>query len=123
MEHFIRREDGLWAGIHLLIEVYDGERLDDIDHVRSTLIQAATDIGAEILGEFFHEFPGGGVTGVIPLAESHISCHSFPETRYAAVDIFTCGACDPRDGIVALKKGFNTDHIEVTRIFRGKQKI
>jgi S-adenosylmethionine decarboxylase len=123
MEHFIRRDDGLWAGVHLLIEIYDAKNLDNVDHVRTTLLQAAEDIGATVLGDFFHDFPGGGVTGIVALAESHFSVHSWTETNYAAVDIFTCGDCDPNNGIKALKEGFDTDHVEVTQIFRGKQKI
>lgn len=127
MEHFIRREDGLWAGVHLLIEIYDAKNLNDVDHVRTTLLQAAEDIGATVLGDFFHEFMTdgvtGGVTGIVALAESHVSCHTWGETGYAAVDIFTCGDCDPRNGVKAIKHGFETDHVEITRIFRGKQKI
>ena len=38
-----------------------------------------------------HQFQPQGVTGLALLAESHISIHTWPESGYAAVDVFTCG--------------------------------
>ena len=39
----------------------------------------------------FHEFNPFGISGVVVIAESHLSIHTWPEYRYAAVDIFSCG--------------------------------
>lgn len=40
---------------------------------------------------FIHVFPGeGGVTGLLPLAESHLACHTFPEHGYAAFNLYCC---------------------------------
>ena len=39
----------------------------------------------------FHEFNPFGVSGIVVIAESHLSIHTWPEYRYAALDIFTCG--------------------------------
>jgi len=43
------------------------------------------------VGETFYHFSPYGVSGVVNIAESHISIHTWPEYKYAAVDIFTCG--------------------------------
>ena len=80
-------------GTHLLLDLEEcnSELLDDLEYVRSALLAAARDSGATIVGETFHKFKPIGVTGVVAIAESHISIHTWPEHGYAAADIFTCG--------------------------------
>lgn len=80
-------------GRHILLELNNCNRevLNDIDQLRKILISAARESGATILGESFHHFQPQGVSGVVVIAESHISIHTWPEYGYAAVDIFTCG--------------------------------
>ena len=77
-------------GTHLTIEI-DGvnpDLLKDVAFVRNSLIEAAVKTGAHILNDKFHDFgPNYGVTGVVSLAESHISVHTWPEYQYAAIDI------------------------------------
>lgn len=55
------------------------------------MLSAAEDLGVTILSDSFHKFSPQGVTGIIAIAESHFSIHTWPEHGYAAVDIFTCG--------------------------------
>ena len=81
-------------GTHLLIELRqcDPRYLDDLDYVRETMVAAAQIMDAQIIGESFHRFNPQGVTGVLAIAESHLSIHTWPELDYAAADIFTCGS-------------------------------
>ncbi len=81
-------------GIHLLLELREcnPELLNDLDHVRSSLVQAAESVGAHVIGESFHRFSPQGVTGILAIAESHISIHTWPEFNYAAADVFSCGS-------------------------------
>ena len=80
-------------GRHLLVELHDcnKEVLNDLDFIRDVMVKAAVDCGAEVLGESFHRFSPQGVSGVVVIAESHISIHTWPEYGYAAADVFTCG--------------------------------
>ena len=80
-------------GRHLLIELQDCNRevLNDLNFLREAMISAAVNCGAEVLGDSFHHFNPQGVSGVVVIAESHLSIHTWPEFGYAAVDIFTCG--------------------------------
>ena len=80
-------------GTHLLLEMNecDPMLLDDMAMVKEVLLAAAEEAGATVVGEVFHKFSPVGVTGIVCIAESHISIHTWPEHRYAAVDIFTCG--------------------------------
>ena len=78
---------------HLLLELYrcDYERLNDESFLRCTLNRAAKLAKATILNLISNKFEPQGVTAIALLAESHISIHTWPESNYSAVDIFTCG--------------------------------
>lgn len=80
-------------GRHLLLELKDcnEEVLNDLDFLRECLNEAAIECGATVVGESFYHFSPHGVSGVVNIAESHISIHTWPEYGYAAVDVFTCG--------------------------------
>lgn len=80
-------------GFHLLLELYDCpfDRLNDRAVVEAVVREAAVDAGVTIVESAFHEFSPHGVSGVLVIAESHISIHTWPEKGYAAVDLFTCG--------------------------------
>ena len=80
-------------GKHLLLELNDCDPklLNDISFIREVMLAAANESGATVLGESFHQFSPQGVSGVIIIAESHLSVHTWPEHGYAGADIFTCG--------------------------------
>ena len=78
---------------HLLLELYrcDCEKLNDESFLRCTLNRAAKLANATVLNLISNKFEPQGVTAIALLAESHISIHTWPESKYSAVDIFTCG--------------------------------
>jgi len=78
---------------HLLLELYrcDCEKLNDESFLRCTLNRAAKFANATVLNLISNKFEPQGVTAIAFLAESHISIHTWPESNYSAVDIFTCG--------------------------------
>jgi S-adenosylmethionine decarboxylase proenzyme len=80
-------------GKHLLLELNgcDPKLLNDISFIKETMLAAAKESGATVLGESFHQFSPQGVSGVIIIAESHLTVHTWPEHGYAGADIFTCG--------------------------------
>jgi S-adenosylmethionine decarboxylase len=65
--------------------------LRDLNKVRDALVSAAKEAKATIVEVAFHEFNPFGISGMVIIAESHLSVHTWPEYGYAAVDIFTCG--------------------------------
>ncbi len=78
---------------HLLLELYrcDYEKLNDESFLRCTLNKGAKLANATVLNLISNKFEPQGVTAIALLAESHISIHTWPESNYSAVDIFTCG--------------------------------
>ncbi len=80
-------------GKHLLVELKDcnPEIIKDLNTVREAMLTAARQARATIIDVAFHEFSPFGISGMIVIAESHLSIHTWPEYGYAAVDIFTCG--------------------------------
>ncbi|MEP1535660.1 MAG: adenosylmethionine decarboxylase [Paracoccaceae bacterium] len=109
-------------GTHVLLDLYAAQFLDDLGVVRDALLTAAHDVGATVLEQNFHVFGGGaGITGMVLLKESHISIHTWPETSFAAVDIFLCGGLSPDPAITVIEAAFNATHSKVTKISRGQK--
>lgn len=108
-------------GLHLLIDLWGGDHLDEIDYIERALKQSALACGANILAVSMHSFgKNAGVTGVIMLAESHISIHTWPEMKYAALDIFMCGKSDPYLAVPVLHELFKPVQMKVTETARGE---
>ena len=109
-----------YAGLHLLVDMWGAQHLQDCAAIEAVLHTAALACGATVLQGRFHTFsPSGGVTGVLLLAESHISIHTWPERHFAAVDLFMCANCDPRLGLPALQAFFQPERLEVQDVRRG----
>lgn len=108
-------------GRHFIFELFGCEKavLDDLPGIEAAIVKAAEAAGATVVGKVFHKFAPQGVTGVVIIAESHISIHTWPEIGYAAVDIFTCSArTEPMkafDVISSLLKPSTTSVVEVKR--------
>lgn len=119
--YFITRNGKSFAGSHLIVDLRDASHLDDIDYIKQTLIEAVDAAGASLLHIHLHHFsPGGGVSGVAVLAESHISIHTWPEHAFAALDVFMCGQCNPHEAIPVLRRAFAPGSIDVQEILRGE---
>lgn len=64
--------------------------LADADTLRRFCIDSISRSGLTVVGELFHQFEGGGVTGALVLAESHLAIHTWPELKSVTVDIYVC---------------------------------
>jgi S-adenosylmethionine decarboxylase len=120
-DYFVERDGMRFAGTHLLVDLWGASRLDDPHHIDAALREAAEAAGATILHSHFHHFsPNGGVSGVVVLAESHVSIHTWPERGFAAVDLFMCGACDPYLSVPVLRRAFTPDSVRLDERRRGR---
>ncbi len=109
-------------GTHIVCELSGcrQELLTDVDSVRQIMENAARESNAQILKVVFHRFQPQGVSGVVVLAESHISIHTWPEAGYAAVDFYTCGDhTDPWLACEYAAKNLGATSYLTTEVKRG----
>lgn len=108
-------------GDHYLVEfiLCDADIIKSVAGVKDSFLQSAKDAGATIINHCFHQFEPVGVTGFILLAESHFAIHTWPQDRYAAFDIFTCGPMFPAQAIEKLKNDFKAQQVKVQVFKRG----
>jgi len=118
--HFAIRNGVRCAGVHLIVDLHGAEGLDDIDLIEATLRRCVEAAQATLLHIHLHHFHPNGVSGVAVLAESHISIHTWPDSRYAALDVFMCGKATPGACIPVLRKAFKAKRVEVSEILRGQ---
>lgn len=119
-DYFITRNGKRYAGIHLLIDLHGASHLSDPAYIEKTLRRCVEASRATLLHIHLHRFEPDGVSGVAVLAESHISVHTWPESRYAAFDVFMCGNTDPEVCIEIMREAFEAERVNVQEILRGE---
>lgn len=111
-----------FLGNQLIAELMDCDPvvLADVDLIRGHMLEAARSAGCTIITQAFHHFSPMGVSGAVIIAESHLAIHTWPEYRYAAVDVFTCGdAADPSRAVDTLAKALRCQRPTLTALQRG----
>jgi S-adenosylmethionine decarboxylase len=109
-------------GTHIVCELSgcDARALTDIERVKDIMVMAAREANATVMETAFHRFQPQGVSGVVVIAESHLSIHTWPETRYAAMDFYTCGDhTDPWKACEFAAKKLRASSMRTTEVKRG----
>ncbi len=112
-------------GRHIILEISEcnNEKLDDLRFVEKVMVEAALTAGVEIKEVVFNQFNTQGVNGVVMIAESHLTIHTWPELGYAAVDLFTCAKSFKTFAAVDLiTEKFEAKRTEINEIKRGNLK-
>ena len=119
-DHFVERDGQVFAGTHVLLDLWGAAHLDDVDYLERALCRAVDAAGASLLHVHLHRFDrGGGVSGVAVLAESHISVHTWPERGFAAFDVFMCGRCRPDLAAEEIRRALSPERVEMSVERRG----
>ncbi len=81
-------------GLHLVANLYrcegDARFLTDSALLRQFCLDTVIESGLTVVGDLFHQFEGGGVTGAVVLAESHLAIHTWPELNSVTLDVYVC---------------------------------
>jgi S-adenosylmethionine decarboxylase len=95
--------------------------LNDVERVEHFMLEAARSAEATVLKSVFHPFYPHGISGVVVIAESHLTIHSWPEYGYAALDVFTCGdEARPERACVYLAEKLKATRTSLLEIKRGE---
>lgn len=111
----------LFAGQHVLLDLYDCDGCDDPVFAQKAIEWAAVNSGAHVIESRYHSFGDGhGYSGMTLLAESHISIHTWPEKRLATIDIFMCGKANPDVAAHLLINAFQAKRQSIKSERRGE---
>jgi S-adenosylmethionine decarboxylase len=107
-------------GKHLLLEVYGVQfnLLNDATSLQKVIERGIERAKMTILNIFSHCFLPQGCTIVIALAESHVSCHTWPEEGCIAIDVYTCGEGNPKLVALEMLKYLDSDNYSLREVDR-----
>jgi S-adenosylmethionine decarboxylase proenzyme len=115
-------------GLHLAAELHRcaaQSLLCEAGALRALCLQAVAEAGLTPVGDLFHHFgAGGGVTGVVLLAESHVAVHTWPELAAVTLDVYVCNLRNDNSEraerlVAALERAFAPEHVQAQRLQRG----
>lgn len=111
-------------GRHLMADMYgvQGTLLSDAPALLERLVVALEAANFHVIEQHSHRFPGAqaGVTAFVLLAESHAAVHTYPEHRYLALDVFSCGSSDPQRVLELFQQELAPRRIDVLEQTRGR---
>ncbi len=109
------------TGCEWIVEAHacDAASVADLQALRDLFDTLIREMKLHPIGEtMWHQFPGGGITGLALLQESHIACHTFPEHRSLCLNVFCCKPRPDWDFAAALKREFGAESVDVRRLER-----
>jgi len=109
-------------GTHFILEVTNIESttISTHDIVKEKMLLVCRDLKLKIVSEFFQQFSPHGVSGVVILQESHLTIHTWPENRYAAIDLFVCTPYPNQQQLEeTIKKNFSGTITDIRVLVRG----
>lgn len=110
-------------GTHIIADIHSVENpeyLKYLENVHSVCIGACREADLTIIDSKFHSFGEGlGVTGIVILAESHLSIHTWPELNFFSLDVYSCGEKDPMVAVDFILRDFQARHYNIQIIKRG----
>ncbi|MCL6003650.1 MAG: adenosylmethionine decarboxylase [Thermoplasmatales archaeon] len=109
-------------GIHLVgdLKGVEPEKISNTESMQDIMESAVKYGRLTKIRSYYHQFSPSGVSGIILLAESHLSFHTWPEYGLVALDIFTCGPTENAESALEYILGKLTpSSIEYKRIERG----
>src|SRR4249920_1044448 len=107
-------------GLHLIGDLTgcrcDPQLLLDGDSFRAKCLEMVAASGLTTMDATFHTFDGGGFTGTVVLAESHLAIHTWPERQGLTLDVYVCNYS--ADNSAKARKLFDqlVEHFQPTEV-------
>lgn len=110
------------VGIHIIADMYgvDPALLARVERMKEIFEGAVKFAKLSKISSDYYQFRPEGASGIVLIAESHLSFHTWPEYGLVTLDIYTCG--DPRQADLAyeyIKERLNPSRVDLVRIERG----
>ena len=116
------------GGLHIISEFFgckNSEMLKNKEEMEKKLSEIVSGNGLTVVGTYFHQFGDeGGVTGVVVLAESHVSIHTWPEREnFINVDVFVFNVTQDntekaRNVYLKMKELFSPENEDTQEVLR-----
>lgn len=99
----------------------DDAPLRSLPTLQSILDDLARDLGLHRVGEpVWHVFGGeAGITGLVLLSESHMTCHTFPEHGFATFNLYSCTPRAAWPWEARLRERLGAERVRVRELLRG----
>ena len=116
------------VGTEWIIDVADcdAEKLRDLNLLRDAFDRIISDLDLKVIGEVhWHQFPlpGNGITGLALLTESHLACHTYPESNTATFNLYCCRARPEWNWETNLRALLGAKKVKVTKVERGENNV
>jgi len=113
-----------FLGRHVIAELHgcDAHLLDDAEFIKNILLKSARDTKVTVVDYVVRKFEPQGVSVVVIISESHITIHTWPELKYAALDFYTCGKEDPENAVREIARALKTKNLIMVKANRGSIK-
>lgn len=120
---FGRTANTVDAGLEWLIDATgcSPKLLGDLDVLRDVCQAIVSDLQLRVVGApVWHQFGGpGGVTGMLLLRESHLTCHTYPEHALATFNLYCCRRRPPWPWEAKLGELLQAQRVSVRSLIRG----
>jgi S-adenosylmethionine decarboxylase proenzyme len=73
-----------------LVGLFTGRPIETVSDLEYRMDAVAKQCDFTVVNRAFHQFEPVGATGVLVLAESHFSTHTYPENGTIYMDVFCC---------------------------------
>ena len=108
-------------GFNILLDLHNcnEKKMNDILTIKEKILEFAESSGFKVVGEKYHLFKPHGFTGILLLASSHVSIHTWPELNFIAIDIYSCkGKYAAKKLSKKLIKFFEPKSFEIKEVIR-----
>ncbi|MCD6283939.1 adenosylmethionine decarboxylase [bacterium] len=109
-----------YAGRHIILDLWGARFTNNERKIKQVLKEAVSVAKSTLISIQTHKYSPHGFSAIALVSESHISIHTWPEYKYIAIDIFTCGEkTDPYAAVNVFKNTFKPKKVEIVEIKRG----
>jgi S-adenosylmethionine decarboxylase len=110
------------VGIHIIADLYgvDPALLARVERMKGIFEGAIKFAKLSKISSDYYQFRPEGASGIVLIAESHLSFHTWPEYGLVTLDIYTCGEPEQAEkAFQYIKERLNPSRVDLLKLERG----